>query len=170
MSVQVYFVRHAIAVDHGTEGFSEDERPLTDEGREKMLRAAQGIRALKLIPEVIFTSPLIRALQTAEILQTELSKKGGPDIPVEIEKSLSPGGDLEDFLKKLKERKEEQVTLVGHEPAMSSWVQSLLGCDPTGSIRLKKGSLCHLELTWVGARPIVELVALLQPRMLRQIG
>jgi len=169
MSLQLYFVRHAIAVPHGSEGFVEEERPLTEEGRQKMQRAAQGIRNLKLIPEVIFTSPLVRALQTAEILQSQLGKKENQAIPVEVDKLLSPGGDVEDFLRKLKDRKEEAVMLVGHEPSMSSWVQNLLGCDPTGSILLKKGSLCHLELTWVGARPIVELVALLQPRMLRQI-
>jgi len=170
MSLQLYFVRHAIAVPHGSAGFVEEERPLTDEGRQKMHRAAQGIRALKCLPDVIFSSPLVRALQTAEILQSELSEKRDNPVPVEIEKSLSIGGDLEDFLKKLKDRKEEAVMLVGHEPSMSSWVQSLLGCDPTGSVQLKKGSLCHLALTWVGSRPIVELVALLQPRMLRQIG
>ncbi len=167
--MDLYFVRHAIAVEPGTEGFSEEERPLTPEGKEKMARAVAGMRSMKIEPELILSSPLVRALQTAEILQAGLSPKGEEPVRMEVEKSLAPGGDLDSFLKKLRERDEGGVMLVGHEPTMSSWVQGLLGCDPMGSILLKKGSLCHLHLTWVGTRPVVELVALLQPRMLRQI-
>lgn len=170
MTHQLYLVRHAIAVKHGTEGIVEEERPLTAEGRERMRQGVQGMKRIKVEPEVILSSPLVRAVQTAEILQNILSDKKDELIPVEIEKTLLPGADLDDFLKKLKGRVEARVMLVGHEPSMSSWVQSLLSCDPPGSIRLKKGSLCHLELTWVGSRPFAELVALLQPRVLRLVG
>ncbi len=163
--MNLYFLRHGVAVERGNEDYSEEDRPLTPEGSDKMIAGVAGIKKLKISLDALLSSPLVRAFQTAQIVQEHLPFKG----KIEVEKALLPGGSLEDFLKKLKNRAEENVMLVGHEPTMSRWIQNLLGCDPIGSVRLKKGSLCHLLLEWRGARPMAELITLLQPRTLRQI-
>jgi len=164
--MELYFLRHAIAVEQETEGYADQERPLTSEGKKKMVEAVRGMKELKIKIDVLLSSPLTRALQTAELVRENLPFEG----EIEVEKTLAPGGSYEDFLKKLRTREDSSVMLVGHEPALSSWVQNLLGCDPTGSVLMKKGSLCHLSLHWRGSRPFAELESLLQPRMLRQIG
>jgi phosphohistidine phosphatase len=166
MSTDLYFLRHAVAVKSGFEGHTDEERPLTAQGREKMISAVRGMKKLKITLDALWTSPLIRAVQTAEIVQEHLSFNS----EIVIEKLLLPGGSLEELLKKLKPWDEKSVMVVGHEPTLSSWIQDLLGGDPTGSIQLKKGALCHLRLTWVGTRAAPELIALLQPRVLRQLA
>jgi len=163
--MELFFLRHGIAVERGSEGYEDEERPLTSEGKKKLIEGIRGMKRLKIKVDKILSSPLTRALQTAELAKEHLPVNS----EVEIEKTLVPGGSYEDFLKKLRSRPEASLMLVGHEPAMSSWVQSLLGCPPMGSVLLKKGSLCHLKIQWRGSRPFVELQALLQPRMLRQI-
>ena len=67
--VGIYIMRHGIAADLGAGGIIHDEdRPLTPEGRVKMQQAAEGIRRLELKFNLIFTSPLLRARQTAEVV------------------------------------------------------------------------------------------------------
>jgi len=84
--MRLYIVRHAIAVAQGTPGFEADKRPLTEEGIEKMRRAAKGLRKLAVHPHTILCSPLPRALQTAEILLEEL---GGQAV-IKLTDALAP--------------------------------------------------------------------------------
>ncbi len=72
--MRLYIVRHAIAAPHGTPGIPDDDGPLTEEGIKKMRQAAAGLRSLDYVPELILTSPLLRARQTAEILMEPLEK------------------------------------------------------------------------------------------------
>src|SRR5947209_5472920 len=65
--MKVYFLRHGIAVESDEWNGSEFDRPLTGEGCERMQREAKAMAKLDLAPEVIVTSPLVRARQTAEI-------------------------------------------------------------------------------------------------------
>ena len=69
--MELYLVRHAIAEDRADAG--DDERALTEAGRAKMIRATQGLRKLKVRPDLILTSPLRRARETAEILAQGLT-------------------------------------------------------------------------------------------------
>ena len=86
--MKIYLVRHAIAVAHGTAGIPEDDRELTAEGIEKMKKAAAGLRLLGILPDLILSSPLPRAHQTAEILLAAL----GAEIPLRTVPALSPSG------------------------------------------------------------------------------
>jgi len=164
--LNLYFLRHAIAVPRGRLEFPEEERPLTEEGREKMLRGARGIKKLGLGFESILSSPYTRAYETAEITRTVLDHL--PEI--EICKDLVPGGSLENFLQSLANRPERNILLVGHEPAMSSWIQDLLGCGMEGTILMKKGALAYLRLDLQMDPPEIEFVFLLQPKVLRRLG
>ena len=66
--MDLYLLRHAIAVDRDTPNIDDSERPLTVDGRKKMERVAEAMRALDLEFNWILTSPYLRALQTAEIV------------------------------------------------------------------------------------------------------
>lgn len=161
--IDLYLLRHGIAVEPGTPGYNEENRPLTPEGRDKMETAAEGMRKLGIAFEALWASPLLRARETAEIVKALLPFKG----KVEIEKGLLPGSSLRGLLEKLKDRREKSFLLAGHEPSLSEWIHSLLGADPGHSILMKKGALCHLKLHGDLRYPEAELLGLWQPRSLR---
>lgn len=161
---ELFILRHGIAVEVGTPGYTEETRELTPEGIEKMILATQGMKRLGIEFDALFASPLKRAQQTAEIVKKYLPFQG----KIETEELLCPGSSLPLFLKKLSLRKEKRFMIVGHEPTLSQWAQNLLGCERGNSILLKKGALCHLILHGELPRVKAELVALLQPRALRQ--
>ena len=166
MEKSLYFLRHAIAVPRGTVGIPEPDRPLTDKGRTRMVRAVKGFRSLNWEFDALLSSPLLRAFQTAELVRDYLSL----NLEIEIEETLRPEGKLSDLLKKLRQRPEQNILLTGHEPAMSSWIEDLLGCGMTGSIRMKKGALCHLHLDLSSDPPETEMLFLLPPRFARNLG
>ncbi len=166
MEKHFYLLRHAIALAPEVSLVAEEERPLTPEGRKKMHKAALGMRRLEIVPELILSSPLVRAFQTAEIAQQILA----PGLSIEVETELRPGGNLRALLKKLGRRSEEKILCVGHEPAMSYWAQDLLGCGRGASIRMQKAALCHLLLDFSAVPPAVELQALYPPRALRRLA
>jgi phosphohistidine phosphatase len=159
----LYFLRHGIAVDHGAAGFSEETRPLTKEGEEKMHRAAEGMKRLELSFDVLMSSPLVRARQTAQMVQKLIH----PKKEVEIEPLLLPGKFLLDFLKRLRGRKEKSFLLVGHEPSMSEWIHELLKGGPQSSIEMKKGALCQVRVDLDLRGWNSELIFLASSKMLR---
>ncbi len=163
MTVELFFLRHAIALEAGTSHYSEESRPLTEEGIQKMRLEVKGMKHLGLSFEALLSSPLTRAHQTAEIVKKNLPFQG----KIEIEEELRPGGSLSSLLKKISHRNEQIFLLVGHEPTLSQWVQNLLGFDSESSLLLKKGGLCHLLLAGNLSAPRAELRALLPPRVLR---
>src|SRR5260370_37858734 len=120
-------MRHGEAEESGTLGFSDDsERPLTAEGKRKMQGIAEGLRRLDFEPEWIVTSPLVRAVQTAEIVVESLSAK----VPLDVSDALRPGGSTDaliSFWSKYPDRK--QVLAVGHEPDLSQIAAQLMGSN-----------------------------------------
>lgn len=166
MTIQLYVLRHAIAFERGEGDYSEEERPLTVEGRQKLIAGIRGMRRLDLKLDALLTSPLVRALQTAELVRQHLPFKG----VLEIEEELKPEGSLKGFLENVTRRQVKRVMLVGHEPNLSSWIQSLLGCARRASLLMKKGGLCRLDLGQASETASSELIYLLQPRQLRAMG
>src|SRR5512142_866603 len=88
--MKLYFLRHGPAGDRTTWKGDDAKRPLTADGKKQMLREAQHIAKLKLAPDLILTSPLMRATQTAEIVAKEL----GLEKILEREDRLGPDFDL----------------------------------------------------------------------------
>lgn len=161
----LFFLRHGIALERGTLGIPDGDRPLTDKGRKRLTKVLKVFRRLKPPVNTIMSSPLVRAYQTAELAREILNIPGD----ILIDPSLKPGGSLKEFLQGLKNRQEDGVLLTGHEPDFSSWIEDLLGCENWGSIELKKGSLAHVTLDWSRDPLAAQLLFLLPPRLSRAL-
>ena len=165
--MRLYIIRHAIAVPHGTPGIAEDERSLTEEGIVKMQKAAAGLRALGYMPELILSSPLIRATQTAEILL----KAFGKGIELKTVPFLAPSGSRRDLYRAiaLYEKKMNSLMIVGHQPSLGEIAGEIAFGSPEHYIELKKGGVCSIDMEIARGEPRGSLVALLTPSILRQI-
>jgi phosphohistidine phosphatase len=165
--VRLYVVRHGIAEVTSATGLDKDRR-LTPEGRAKMRRAARGLRRLGVDVDVLLTSPLPRARETAEVLAAEL-----PGVPVpEPLPALASGNGPVEVLRQLRSRAEvDGLMIVGHEPTLSGLIALLLTGSPDGaSISLKKGAVAMLELGRLAPHGETSLRWLLPPGALRKIG
>lgn len=162
--MHICLVRHAIAVDRGTPGFENDDlRPLTARGQERMALAAIGLRQL-FSPQVVITSPLLRARETADIL---LSVYGLTK--ARICEALASGNN-EQLLADLIDVEANAVMLVGHEPHMSATFSGLLtGDEHRLAATFKKGAAALLSCEDVPRPGHCTLEWLIQPGALRGV-
>jgi phosphohistidine phosphatase len=167
--MDLYLLRHAIAVERGTAGFDDDRsRPLTDEGRGKMERAAKGMRALGLKVDVILSGPYVRARETAEIAAAELGLKKR----LKLEPLLAADREPAKMLTLLADTgwREKSVMLVGHEPFLSELASLLIQAGGGSALQLKKGGLCKLTVLQLRPKPGAQLDWLLTPGQLRLLA
>src|SRR5438270_13152049 len=116
--MKLYFLRHGIAVESDAWNGSEFDRPLTDEGGERMQREAKAMAKLGLAADVIVTSPLVRARQTAQFAAEALKCRS-----VEEDERLAQGFDAGKALEIVREHTGvDAMMLVGHEPTMSETI------------------------------------------------
>jgi phosphohistidine phosphatase len=120
--MKLYVMRHGPAEDQADSGLDGD-RALTPSGRHRVREVAQALVAEGEEPNTVFTSPLVRAVQTAEIvaITTKLTERGGS---VEANRDLVAGADLFPFVTKLEAKR---AMIVGHEPDLSELVARLIG-------------------------------------------
>src|ERR1700733_2653754 len=112
LMTELYIVRHGIAVDPGTPGIPDDERPLTPKGEKRMRQIARGLRMLNLKLDRIITSPLPRARATAEIIADALDARK----ILETTNVLQTGSSAATVERWLRERTEQRLMIVGHNP------------------------------------------------------
>ncbi len=163
--MRILFFRHGLAgdrADFAKTGRPDDKRPLTSKGKRKTARSAKGLRALVPELDMIATSPLTRARQTAEIL----AKVYGGLRPSRVE-DLSPKGDREEILLWLVEKSPNLVALVGHEPALGTLAGWFLTGKAEPWFELGKAGACLLEFHGVPKAGAAKLAWLLQPSQLR---
>lgn len=143
----LYIVRHAIAEqrDSASGEKQDSQRPLTDEGRKKFRQIARGLRDKGIRIDLILTSPYLRALDTARLLQEKLELD--PEKLVVME-DLSPLGNPDHLIQEIGSQYASlgSIALVGHEPGLSRLIAVLLSGDPTLPITLKKGGVCCLTV------------------------
>ncbi len=133
----LYFLRHGAAENRGR-GHDADRR-LTDAGADALRRAAPIWRRLNVRPDVILTSPLPRASQTAALFAEAI---GAAD-RVHEEPRLAPGADWGAMARSMADRPDaKRVMFVGHEPDLSSAIAALTGA---ASVRMRKAGLACLE-------------------------
>jgi phosphohistidine phosphatase len=162
--MKLLIVRHAAAMDRGTPGLADELRPLTEEGIARFGSVARALRSLAEI-DVLLSSPLLRAKQTAEIMAGEL--KG-----VRVTECAALGGasreEVEDALSRLPVR--SSIALVGHEPALSEWASDWLSARHSPAFAFKKGGAALLECEGYPEAGSCGLVWWLPPKILRRLG
>jgi phosphohistidine phosphatase len=163
----IYLLRHAIAVQKGEAAYPNDDRPLTEEGIEKMSKSAKGITRVVEEVDVILTSPLSRAAQSAKIVAKAL----GAENKMQVCRELAPGNSTKSLISYLaKFKKLQSIMLVGHEQDLSSLALSLLGATSSVVLHLKKGALCCIEVPTIPSQRHGTLAWLLTSKQLRLIG
>jgi phosphohistidine phosphatase len=154
--VILYFVRHGKAGHHSMAA-DDDERELTDAGVAALEAAAPVWRRLNLRPDLVISSPLPRALRTAELV---LSGLGMSDDPV-VDDRLRPGAQWNDLARAMAAHPDaRRVMFVGHEPDLSGAVSLLTGA---ASVRMRKGGIACVEFPGVPEPGAGELAWLLDP-------
>lgn len=146
--MEVYLIRHGIAAQRGTYA-NDEQRPLVDRGILKTTKVAECLLATGVKFDLILTSPLIRAFQTADILKgAGLSKK------IEIFAPLKPDGDLKQWLSWLQQWQldypDGKIALVGHQPDLGNWAEMLLWGTIKEQIVIKKAGIVGLKLPSIG--------------------
>ncbi len=120
--MKLIFVRHAVAIER-TADVPEELRHLTSEGRAFLRKTARTMLKNGVEPTLVLTSPLLRAVQTADIIAESLSYVG----PVMVAEELSPGFDLAALQRVIATYHQmDELMLVGHEPDLSEVVSALL--------------------------------------------
>lgn len=153
----LYFLRHGEA-DWPDWKKSDDERPLTKRGKKEMHEVAAFLVRVKARPDLILTSPLPRASQTAEIAAEHLKVKYRED------SLLAPGFRRTELERLLEKYPEESLMLVGHEPDFTETISALTG----GSLKLSKAGLALVEIdhSWQNGR----LLWLFPPKFAREFA
>jgi phosphohistidine phosphatase len=162
--MRVLIIRHAVAEERADGG--DEARALTGDGRRKMRAAAEGLRCVIKRIDVLASSPLLRAIQTAEIVSMAYDRKKA--VPVDV---LKPGKPLKGVLQWVQGQPEDAtVALVGHEPQLGMLASWLLSGERRSFVRMRKGAACLLEFPEQVKPGSGTLLWMLKPSQLRELG
>jgi phosphohistidine phosphatase len=167
--VEIVLVRHAIAAERDPSRWPEDrDRPLTRQGEERMRRAARGLARIAPEVDALFSSPLVRAWRTAEILHEEIEWPD-PKAWSQLEPERSPAETVHSLGSHVEAAR---VAMVGHEPNLSDVASFLLTGDGGRGvdIELKKAGAVCLGVDGTPGPGTAWLRWLATPRMLRQMS
>jgi phosphohistidine phosphatase len=162
---ELYIVRHAIAAERGDEWPDDDKRPLTEKGIARFKDGLAGLAWLDVTLDEIFTSPLVRAKQTADLLAAGLPGKA----TVKLLPALAPGTSPDEVLGHLaRAAKRRRIALVGHEPGLGELAAYLLGAKRP--LEFRKGGVGRIDLQSLTEERAGSLIWFVTPKMLRQVG
>lgn len=150
---KLYFMRHGHAED-GDFAQPDEARRLTPEGKARLKDAAQVLVRLKIAPAFIFSSPRVRAFQTAEIVGAALN------LPVTIREEVNFDFNAQYVAQFMAEYPNRDLMFVGHEPSMSEVLRAITGSH----VLMKKGSLARVDVINPQA-PVGALVWLIAPNV-----
>lgn len=165
MAAELYLIRHGIAAERGEAWPDDTKRPLTDQGVRRLRTIAAGFVEIGVSFDVMLTSPLVRARQTAEIIAGSLD----PHPPIVTTDALSPGGTYAAVVDELgKQARRRRIALVGHEPGIGALAARLIGSRH--SLEFKKGAVARIDLAALPPTGAGSLYWFLTPRLLRKLG
>jgi phosphohistidine phosphatase len=164
--LELYLIRHAIAAERGPKYPDDRKRPLTADGIKRFKEAVRGLVAVGVELDVILTSPLTRAEDTAALLSSGLKKR----VPVETIDALAPGGKFQALVEAVTKhtKRHRRLALVGHEPDLGETAARWLGAR--GQVEFRKGAICALDVDSATPRGPATLRWLLPPRVLRHLA
>jgi phosphohistidine phosphatase len=165
--MEIYVVRHGIAIDREDPKCPPDpERYLTEEGIEKTKRVAAAVAALGASPDLLLSSPYVRAMQTAEIFAAALDYSKQKIRRTDL---LLPGAEPSLFFRELAKDKQTSTLFVfGHAPQLDDIIAAALG-SKHHITSLKKAGVALIELKRVSP-PNGQLIWLAPPKLLRRAG
>jgi phosphohistidine phosphatase len=165
--MQLYIVRHGIAIDREDPNCPPDpERFLTDEGMEKTKQVAKGVAEIGAVPDLMLSSPYLRAVQTAEIFASALEQNKQKIRKTDL---LLPGADPMQLFRELaREKQASAVFIFGHAPHLDDLIATAIGSKHHVTA-LKKAGVALVELRRM-VPPSGELVWIATPKMLRKAG
>ena len=139
----IYFLRHANAGTPQVDSASDEKRPLDEKGVKQCHDVGRALAALKVEPDAIITSPLVRARQTAELVAEELGHKE----KLILDDALRPEasyGTFQDMLHQY--TREKAIMVVGHNPSLTEFLNRLLAAGSSfNAIELKKGAVAKVD-------------------------
>lgn len=158
--MEIYLLRHGIAEDRAASGRDADRR-LTEEGRAKLQSVLERAHAAGVTPSLILSSPLRRAIETAEIAAREL----GYDGKIVRAAALAPDSSPQQIWDEIRKHRDETAVLVtGHEPLFSSTVAWMLG-STRAMVHFRKGALVRLDVESLGPTPAAVLEWMMIPKL-----
>ncbi|HEX2304876.1 MAG TPA: phosphohistidine phosphatase SixA [Nitrososphaeraceae archaeon] len=165
--MELFILRHGDAGQRSSQA-SDQRRPLTSTGKVEILEIAKALKIIGLKFDLVITSPLKRAYDTAKIV-SNIFNIGDR---LQVWNELAPEGQRTDVYRKLSQLREEYaVLIVGHQPLLGEIVNDMIhkGKSSPCNLLLKKGGLVRLRLLSKSNIPKGELRWLLSPRILRNI-
>lgn len=164
-TLALYLIRHGLAAERGDEYPDDSKRPLTSAGIASLRKETRALAALDVSFDVIISSPLVRARQTADVIAQGLP--AAP--PVVLTDSLSPAGSHASFFQELsRHMRKASIAIVGHEPNLGELAARMLGAK--GTIEFKKGAICRIDFEVLPPKGLGTLKWLATPKMLRKLG
>jgi len=161
---QLYLIRHGVAEERGDAWPDDSKRPLSEDGMERLQRSARGLARLDVWIDMVLTSPLVRARQTADIVATAFDPR--PSI-ITVE-SLAPGASYPSLVADLeKHARKTRVALVGHEPGIGELAARLIGSRH--SFEFKKGAVCRIDVEEIPPVGPGDLRWMLTPKVMAAI-
>ena len=160
--MNLYMMRHANAGVRRDNPALDAKRALIKEGKDQCILIARMLNTMRVQVDVIVSSPLKRALQTAQLVGTEM----GYEAKVEVSAALAPEGDFAAFQKLLEKYADrEGILIVGHNPNLFKFLGRLITGNGGAGIRMRKGAVARVDM----AKHPPLLQWLIDPRMARWI-
>lgn len=161
---ELYLIRHGVAEERGDAWPDDTRRPLTEEGISRLKKGARGLVRLGVEFDVILTSSLVRARQTAEIFAAAFNTRPA----IVVIDSLAPEGSVQAVMNDLeKHARRARIALVGHEPGIGELAARLFGSRRP--LEFKKGAVCRIDLESIPSAGPGNLRWFLTPSILREL-
>ena len=163
----ILLLRHGPAGNADPRRFPDDrDRPLTSLGKKRTRRAMRGLANFEPVIDRVWTSPLVRARETAALL----ARAYDPPPPITVVEALAPGGDaLAALAADRHAGAKETLVLVGHEPDLGLLAGRLVA-GPGITLPLKKAGACRIDIVGIARRGSGTLEWFFTPRLLRRVG
>jgi phosphohistidine phosphatase len=163
--LELYLVRHAVAADRGPEWPDDAVRPVTPDGAARFRKEVEGLAAYGVEVDIVFSSPLVRCRQTADLLAAGLPGKPR----VQAVDALAPGGGHQAVIAELTRlARRPRIALVGHEPDIGHLAARLIGLKRP--LEFRKGAVCRIDVDGLPPGGPGQLRWFAPPRMLRRLA
>jgi phosphohistidine phosphatase len=161
---ELYLIRHGVAEERGDAWPDDTRRPLTEEGISRVKKGARGLVRLGVEFDVVLTSPLVRARQTAELFAAASNTRS----PLVVIDSLAPEGSVQAVMTDLEHHaRRGRIALVGHEPGIGELAGRIMGSRR--ALEFKKGAVCRIDIESIPPAGHGTLRWFLTPRILREL-